>query len=91
MLSRSRTKQSFSLSLSLEKTVTLFFSNTGETAFIDQMAASVNIVQLRFRIAGENEGAVVIESKIAEDDPTSNDDNKISEIKSLSSPQSKTN
>lgn len=65
-------------------TITDFYANDGETAFIDRMAASLNIAQSRIRIVGVYAGSVVIESYIAEDPNSSDEGDSIQEIENLS-------
>ncbi len=81
-----KTKQSIALSFRVEMTVNEFYSNNGETQFIDRLAASLGISQSRIRIVGVYEGSVVIESQIAED-PTAaatSEGDSIAEIENIS-------
>lgn len=48
-------------------TIDDFFGNSGETQFIDRMAAALSITQDRIRIVGVYTGSVVVESQIEAD------------------------
>ena len=48
-------------------TIDDFLGNSGETQFIDRMAAALSITQDRIRIVGVYTGSVVVESQIEAD------------------------